>query len=116
MSTKPVQFVNASGKPIDIKQMMTEGARQRYLLGKDAAPKRKPTVKNGYAAPPGTGPEGETCKTCAHKVRCGNYGGKSFLKCNLRRSTWTSGEGTDILARTPACNKWEPVPTGRAEG
>lgn len=108
MSTKPVQFVNVHGKPVDLAQQMQEAFRDAAasrVAGKPA--KRKPTVKNGYAAPPGTGPEGETCKTCAHKVRCGNYGGKSFLKCNLRKATWTSGEGTDILARTPACNKWE---------
>jgi len=108
MSTKPVQFVNASGQPLDVKSMMSEGARQCYLLGKEAAGKRKPTVKNGYAAQPGTGPEGETCKTCEHKVRLGRHGGKSFLKCKQREATWTNGEGTDILARTPACSKWAP--------
>lgn len=34
-------------------------------------------------------------------------GGKSYIKCELRRETWTHGEGTDILAGSPACSKWE---------
>ena len=107
VSLKTVQFVNVHGQPVDVKQLMAEGARQRYLLGKDAAPNRKPTVKRGYAAQPGTGPEGETCKTCQHKVTCGNYSGKHYIKCKLREAAWTNGEGTDILARSPACSKWE---------
>jgi hypothetical protein len=108
MNFKPVQFVNVHGQPIDLKAQMTEGARQRYLLGKEAAPTRKPTVKRGYAAQPGTGPDGETCKTCAHKRSFGlDHGGKTYIKCQLREATWTNGEGTDILARSPACSKWE---------
>jgi hypothetical protein len=99
-------FVNHKGEPIDLKQQMADGARLRYLERKAGVAARKPTVKNGYAAPPGTGPAGETCKTCEHKRTLGNYGGKQFIKCELRRSTWTGGEGTDILARSPACNKW----------
>lgn len=68
--------------------------------------------KNGYAAAPGTGPEGETCRTCAH-YRSVNGGSKNFPKCNLMRAKWTSGYGTDILARAPACRNWEvrPLPT-----
>ncbi len=69
-----------------------------------AQPRRK---KNGHAMPPGTGPEGETCKTCVHLTMTGN-GGKSFSKCGLMRSRWTSSYGTDILQKDPACSKWEP--------
>ena len=90
-----------------------EGARLRRLGYLAGAGKRKPTVKNGYAAPPGTGPEGKTCKDCAHKQRRGNYGGKSFLKCELRQATWTHGEGTDILAGSPACSKFAPQEPSR---
>lgn len=71
-------------------------------------PKRKPTIRRGYAAPPGTGPAGETCKTCEHCVRCG-HNNKHYLKCELRKPSWTHGEGTDILAKSPACSKWERV-------
>lgn len=75
-------------------------AEARRLL-KAKTPQRK-----GYASPPGTGPVGETCRSCLHyRSVCG--GSKNFPKCNLRRATWTSGYGTDILARAPACRMWE---------
>lgn len=66
----------------------------------------KTTIPNGYAAPPGTGPSGQTCGSCAHLIyreRAGRY-----LKCELRRPTWTGGRGTDVLARAPACRHWAP--------
>jgi hypothetical protein len=69
--------------------------------------KRKPTVRKGYAATPGTGPQGETCKTCAHAFGNGNYGQKVFYKCALLKHCWTSGYGTDILLKSPACRYWE---------
>lgn len=66
----------------------------------------KTPQKKGYAAPPGTGPEGETCRSCLHyRSVCG--GSKSFPKCMLMRESWTHGYGSDILARAPACRKWE---------
>lgn len=61
----------------------------------------------GYAAPPGTGPEGKTCRDCAHYARNYTGSGKSFPKCNLARAKWTGGRGSDILARAPACNRFE---------
>jgi hypothetical protein len=89
---KKVEAVNLFGEPI-----VLEVSEAR----------RRPTVKRGYAAPPGGGPSGETCKTCKHCHRFGNGGSKHWIKCDLRRSSWTGGEGTDILARSPACAKWE---------
>lgn len=65
---------------------------------------RPPTVKRGYAAPPGTGPAGETCKTCRHLFR--NHQSKTYLKCSLMSAHWTGGPGTDILAGAPACREW----------
>jgi hypothetical protein len=62
--------------------------------------------KRGYVAPPGTGPEGETCRSCQHSVKRGGTAG-TFYKCALNRSKWTGGYGTDILLRSPACSKWE---------
>ena len=59
--------------------------------------KAKPQ-KRGYAAPPGTGPVGETCKTCGH-YRSVNGGSKSFPKCNLMRASWNHSYGSDILAQ-----------------
>ena len=67
---------------------------------------RKKTVKKGYAAPPGTGPEGETCKSCKFKTKKLGVAGH-FLKCDLMRSAWTGGTGTDIKAKSPACREWE---------
>ena len=65
--------------------------------------KTKPT-KRGYAAPPGTGPQGETCGTCRHIYR--NRMAKTYLKCELMKAVWTGGPGTDILSRAPACREW----------
>lgn len=104
---KPVQFVNVHGQPVDLATQMHAAIQ---LRARRLTPEpRKPTVKNGYAAPPGSGPTGEVCKGCKHKVSMeSNSGSKRFIKCELRRATWTHGEGTDILAHSPACNKFEP--------
>lgn len=56
----------------------------------------------GYAHYPGGGPEGETCGSCKHIVRSRRY-----RKCGLIRAIWTRGPGSDILAGSPACSKWE---------
>ena len=103
-----MSFVDIHGNAIDwqsLRKRQAEEAKRQYQ--ERGTPNRKPTVKNGYAAPPGTGPEGKTCKDCQHKRSMG-HGAKHFIKCELRRATWTSGEGTDILARTPACSKFAP--------
>ncbi len=60
---------------------------------------------NGYPDVPGSGPTGERCKTCAN-IRGFQQGG-SWFKCELRRTAWTGGRGTDIKANSPACSKWE---------
>lgn len=64
---------------------------------------RGPKVKKGYAGVPGTGPEGETCRSCRHlyKVQGGN---KAFPKCALRAAT--RGPATDVLMKSPACARW----------
>lgn len=66
---------------------------------------RQPTKCKGYAMTPGTGPAGETCKTCRHLARI-RYS-KTYLKCALIQAGWTHGPGTDVKARAPACGKWE---------
>lgn len=67
--------------------------------------RRKPVVKAGFAALPGTGPEGETCGSCNHIVRL-RYS-RVYPKCRLMERLWTCGPGTDILVRSPACRRWE---------
>lgn len=103
-------FLNHKGEPVDMARLVAEGIRQRRIERAAGIVHRKPTKKNGYAAIPGTGPAGETCKTCRFKVSSDGRSAKHFLKCELRRATWTHGEGTDILARSPACSKWEAKP------
>lgn len=68
-------------------------------------PGRKTTQPRGYAAAPGTGPEGETCRTCRHLVRKRLAG--TYRKCGLMKSVWTAGAVTDVLAGSPACRMWE---------
>jgi hypothetical protein len=69
---------------------------------------RTVSSKGGYAAAPGTGPDGETCGSCRHLYR--KHMSKTYLKCFLMRRHWTGGSGTDIKAKSPACKVWEPVP------
>lgn len=63
---------------------------------------------HGYAAMPGTGPAGETCKSCKHYAikQCAS----AYRKCALMRAVWTGGAGTDIKASAPACSKWDKAP------
>jgi hypothetical protein len=77
----------------------------RKAIGK----KRSTPVPRGYAAQPGTGPAGETCKSCRHLYR--NRLAKTYLKCALMQAVWTGGGATDVKARAPACRRWE-----RADG
>src|SRR4051812_8586296 len=69
----------------------------------------KPQPKNkvsGYAATPGMGPAGETCRTCKHASNiCG--GANSYWKCAVVKFRWTRGPGTDIRLKSPACRFWE---------
>lgn len=95
------------GNPVDLQAMMDAP------LTAPTRKKRKPTVANGYATTPGTGPAGETCKTCKNIVRRHSESGKSFLKCALRN--WTNGTGTDIRASSPACSGWEAKKPEAAE-
>jgi hypothetical protein len=72
------------------------------------APKRKAKA-NGYAKRPGSGPQGETCKSCAHLRRVQSGARRTFRKCALLERNWTCGPGTDILASAPACSLWRPA-------
>lgn len=68
--------------------------------------KRRDPIPRGHAAIPGTGPEGETCRTCRHLER--RELAKTYLKCGLMQSYWTGGGGSDVRAKDPACRRWEP--------
>lgn len=68
--------------------------------------KRKDPVPKGHAWMPGTGPDGETCKTCKHRARI-LLSSKVVSKCGLNKRRWTGGRGSDIRAGDPACKFWE---------
>jgi hypothetical protein len=97
-------FVNVHGEPIDMRALVAKAPSHRAIMGNKS--KRKPTEPHGYAAPPGTGPDGKTCRDCRYKQTQSNTGAKSWIKCELRRATWTHGPGTDIRASSPACAKF----------
>lgn len=111
------RFVNLNGEPVDIKAALNKQQQAiiEHRLNMPSLP-RKATRKNGYAAPPGTGPADKKCKDCTHKVTCSNGAKKSWIKCELRRSTWTGGPGTDILANSPACAKFEAKTKEKTNG
>jgi hypothetical protein len=67
---------------------------------------RTPTP-TGYAGIPGKGPSGESCKTCKHLHKRPHTAG-SYHKCSLMSHTWTGGRKTDVIVKSPACQKWEP--------
>lgn len=63
-----------------------------------------------YAAEPGTGPAGKTCRDCAFLKNTGNSGMKSHYKCG--QTDYTSGDATTIKVRSPACGffrQWSPT-------
>lgn len=75
------------------------------IFGEKITLKSQTPPPKGYAARPGTGPAGETCRTCKHMYR--KLMSKTYLKCLLRKQFWTGGRGSDVLARSPACSFWE---------
>lgn len=70
----------------------------------------RPKRKTGHAAPVGTGPAGETCRSCAHMERLDRDTGRVYRKCGLMRRFWTNGPGSDIRAGDAACKRWEAKP------
>lgn len=66
---------------------------------------KKYSQARGWAAPPGTGPEGESCRTCAHSYVGNKSGKKNYWKCALVKAT--KGAGTDIRLKWPACRRWK---------
>lgn len=83
----------------------------RDLFGNEVSEadlRRKTPLPKGHIYPPGTGPKNETCKTCLHYTIRTRYP-HSWRKCGLNRANWTSGPGSDIRAKDPACKFWEPV-------
>jgi len=76
------------------------------LFGPAPRQTRKIQITGGYAARPGTGPTGKTCKQCQSYCLV-DYHNKTFRKCELVKKNWTHGKGTDIKASSPACALFE---------
>lgn len=73
------------------------------LISATGKKKRDETPK-GYAARPGSGPAGETCKTCASACRTGGR----YWKCAVIKHNWSRSYATDIRLKSPACSYWKP--------
>ncbi len=71
-------------------------AGETDLFGK--VPKQWPG--NGYAATPGSGPEGMTCGDCVHAARLG-YHNKKYWKCGIGHISHS--DASDIRKSAPAC-------------
>lgn len=65
----------------------------------------KPVHHHGHPTRPGTGPKGETCGTCEHRVHV-KSGRHTYQKCRLIRANWSHGPGTDIKKKDAACALW----------
>lgn len=77
------------------------------VLPASALKAKKPRVKRrGHAVTPGTGPAGETCGGCIHRVSV-RGGNRAFSKCELSRARWTGGAASDIRIADPACAMWK---------
>lgn len=70
------------------------------------------TLPQGYAGTPGTGPQGKTCRHCAHYASV-DGGTKSYPKCLRTKPNWTRGRASDILASSPACQFFEDHSGGK---
>jgi hypothetical protein len=75
------------------------------ITADEAMAKPKRPKKSGHAAPPGTGPAGETCGSCEHYCRTGMN--RVYRKCGKIQALWTHGPGTDIRKKDAACAYWE---------
>lgn len=68
--------------------------------------RRRAERPKGYARPPGTGPTGETCRTCQHACKIHHHD-RHYYKCGILQWRWTNGPGTDIRLKSPACEFWQ---------
>lgn len=63
--------------------------------------------KVGYAARPGSGPDGRRCSSCKHYGRIKSLDeGTITTKCQLMAHVWTSEADSDIHPNAPACREY----------
>jgi hypothetical protein len=65
--------------------------------------KAKTGQAKGSAAPIGSGPKDETCKSCRHAYA--RRFAKTYWKCDLVKET--GGPGSDIRLKWKACARWK---------
>ena len=71
----------------------------------DIALKMSKRTDKRHPCSSGTGPKGETCGTCGHRVKV-RYHGKAYNKCGVLKGYWTHGPGTDLKCKDEACSMW----------
>lgn len=76
------------------------------LFGWEQPTKSKRGQPHGNPSPIGSGPAGETCRTCAH-----SYCRFAYWKCELTKST--NGPGSDIRLKWAACAQWRKKEEGK---
>jgi hypothetical protein len=74
-----------------------------FLAGQ---PTMRHPLDRAHPYPPGSGPPGQSCGTCA-KLCVRDFKHKYF-KCNVLKKFWTAGPATDVRKKDPACMSWEP--------
>jgi hypothetical protein len=60
-----------------------------------------------HPSPPGSGPAGQSCGTCAKCVKR-EFTHHNYYKCLVMAKFWTAGLGTDVRLKDLACKSWEP--------
>ena len=83
------------------------------LFGNDMADQDAKPRPRAYPAMPGSGPAGETCKTCSLRRAKETGSMKRYYKCRLVQPT--SGGATDIRLKSPACKFWTNKPVESAK-
>jgi len=78
------------------------GNEIKIKFGDPGAKKKLSLQPRGNAAPIGSGPAGETCRTCSHAY-CHKMAG-SYWKCALVKPTHSTK--TDIRLKWAACARW----------
>lgn len=84
-------------------------SNELFTLPASALKARRLSNKRGHIQPPGTGPAGETCRTCRYLSRSTGHA-KTYLKCWLAKAFWTGGTATDVREGDAACRRWEARP------
>lgn len=79
------------------------GVEAKLILSAAAQKRRNADMPRGSFAPIGSGPAGETCKTCKHSY-CRKMG-NTYWKCDLVKAT--GSPKTDIRLKWAACRGWE---------